>query len=396
MAIVATAAPDPAMRLTQVYFDNFKSLLDFKLPLAKLSCLIGLNGTGKSTVLQALDFAGRLFRGNISGWLAGRNWDAADLNSRLINRRNIDLRIQGEHAGRQVEWHGSFNRGSLRCTKESLLVDEQPRLRVADGAITTPHGETLADGKIAFDYQGSVLSRLKRAALPDENLWSFVDCMRGITSLELLSPQALRRRTDKSFGAIGLGGERLSAFLHDLPPDKEAVLTTKLVQLYPQLRRFHTRSLRRGWKELLIAEQFGEKRVYTEATHINDGMLRLMAILAETLTDATLLMFDEIENGINPELVESLLDTLIDAPQQVLVTTHSPMILNFLDDATARAGVQYLWRDADTGATRTHPFFAIPSLHEKLRVMGPGEAFVDTDLTRLAEEITTLAPSEAD
>jgi len=234
------------MRLTQVHLDNFKSLLDFKLPLAKLTCLIGLNSSGKSTVLQALDIAGWLFRGNISGWLAGRNWNAADLNSRPINRRKLNLRIQGENTGRQVVWRGSFNRGSLRCTSESLWVDKQPRLRVADGAITTTHGETAADGEIAFDYEGSVLSRLKRAALPDDDLWSFVDRMRGITSLELLSPQALRRRTDRSFGALGLGGERLSAFLHDLPPEKEAALTTKLVQLYPRLRCFHTRSLRRG------------------------------------------------------------------------------------------------------------------------------------------------------
>jgi predicted ATPase len=48
----------------------------------------------------------------------------------------------------------------------------------------------------------------------------------------------------------------------------------------------------------------------------------------------------------NPELVEFLLDSLLEAPQQVLVTTHSPMILNWLDDDVARAGVQYLYRDA--------------------------------------------------
>jgi hypothetical protein len=102
------------------------------------------------------------------------------------------------------------------------------------------------------------------------------------------------------------------------------------------------------------------------------------------------LAFDEIENGINLELVEFLLDTLLEAPQQILITTHSPMILNFLEDDVARAGVQYLYR-GDDGRTRSIPFFSIPSLNAKLAVMGPGEVFVDTELSRLPEEIAAMS-----
>lgn len=39
-----------------VWFDNFKSLVDFKIELAKFNCVVGLNGMGKSTLLQVLDF----------------------------------------------------------------------------------------------------------------------------------------------------------------------------------------------------------------------------------------------------------------------------------------------------------------------------------------------------
>jgi len=219
--------------------------------------------------------------------------------------------------------------------------------------------------------------------------------MRRLTSLDLLSPQSLRRRTDASDGRLGLGGERLSAFLYELPAAKRQRLLEQLTECYPRLSQVFARSLRRGWKELSIAEQFGKRKLYTEATHINDGMLRLMAILAETLTESSFLLFDEIENGINPELVEFLLDSLLQAPQQVLVTTHSPMILNWLDDDAARAGVQYLYRDT-VGRTRAIPFFEIPSLAEKLEVMGPGEAFVDTDLTALQDEIDAMDASQPD
>jgi AAA15 family ATPase/GTPase len=121
-------------------------------------------------------------------------------------------------------------------------------------------------------------------------------------------------------------------------------------------------------------------------------MLRLLAILAELTTNHSLLMFDEIENGINPELIEFLIDELLAARQQLLVTTHSPLVLNYLEDEIALKSVQYLYKTA-TGFTKSVPFYEIPSIAEKLQVMGPGEVFVDTNLTKLADEITRLMPS---
>jgi AAA15 family ATPase/GTPase len=127
----------------------------------------------------------------------------------------------------------------------------------------------------------------------------------------------------------------------------------------------------------------------TEARHINDGMLRLIAILAELESEYRFLLFDEIENGINPELVEFVLGALVSGDKQVVVTTHSPMILNYLEDETARRAVVYLYK-SNRGHTKSIPFFSIPSLQEKLTVMGPGEAFADTILTELSAEIDTL------
>ena len=51
--------------IKSIWVDNFKSLVDFKLELAKFNCIVGLNGSGKSTVLQALDFVSQLMVGDI-------------------------------------------------------------------------------------------------------------------------------------------------------------------------------------------------------------------------------------------------------------------------------------------------------------------------------------------
>jgi len=58
----------------------------FELELTKFSCLVGLNGSGKSTVLQAMDFLSQLMVGDLDGWLEERHWERADLNSKLTKK----------------------------------------------------------------------------------------------------------------------------------------------------------------------------------------------------------------------------------------------------------------------------------------------------------------------
>jgi predicted ATPase len=382
----------PSIRLRSIYVDNFKSLVDFRLSLAAFTCLIGLNGSGKSTVLQAIDFISRLFKGNVSQWLEQRQWKSGDLNSKLSGKSNLKLGIELSGADGVFIWGCSFNRSLLRCTQEIVRLNGKTVLSVADGHYwfgdAVQGGATTLRTKIAFEYEGSILSQIKDEVLP-KPLLPLKRFLQQTASLDLLAPQLLRKRAVQSQGELGIGGERLSAFLSELSDEQRLTLGTQLKIAYPHLEQFVTRSLRAGWKELGIHEQFGDKGLYTEARHINDGMLRLMAILAEILTDHQFLLFDEIENGINPELVEFLLDVLVNAHQQILVTTHSPMILNYLDDSVARKGVQYLYKTPE-GFTRAVPFFSIPSLAAKLDVMGPGEAFVDTQLSRLPDEIDAM------
>ena len=101
------------------------------------------------------------------------------------------------------------------------------------------------------------------------------------------------------------------------------------------------------------------------------------------------MLLDEIENGVNPEIIEFVVDSLVAALPQLLVTSHSPMVLNYLTDEVAIDGVIYLYKNSH-GATQAIRLFDIPSMREKLEVMGPGEAYEDTMLSRLADEIDGL------
>ena len=199
----------------------------------------------------------------------------------------------------------------------------------------------------------------------------------------------LRSRTKSADGKLGLGGEKLSAFIHESGPEVKDKLKAELQNVYTQLESVETKSLRSGWKQLEITERFGSQQLKTTARHMNDGMLRLMAILAQLEAGSNFLLFDEIENGINPELIEYLIDHLVAAKQQILVTTHSPMILNYLEDDIAKKGVACLYKN-NQGHTRAIRLFDIPSMAKKLEFMGPGEAFIDTELIHLNQEIEML------
>jgi predicted ATPase len=251
--------------------------------------------------------------------------------------------------------------------------------------------------KVPFEYQGAVFSQLKVDA--DPAIGELKSEMQGLCSLELLSPQLMHRKARASKD-IGKSGENLSPFLDQLTSESKEKLQKMLQEFYPQLSSWNVKTYRFGWKSLRIQESFKESAT-VESGHINDGFLRVIAILAQAHSNHRFLLFDEIENGINPALVERLMDFLVSLGsqgKQVIVTTHSPMILNFLTDDVAREDVLLLYKTND-GKTQSCRYFDQPETGYKLKALGPGEVFIDTDLTKLAARlsgsITNALPGKA-
>lgn len=399
------------MRIKSIKVDNFKSLVDCELPLAKFNCLVGLNGSGKSTVLQFFDFLSQQFKGNLTGWLKNRQWEASDLNSKLTNRRNIGFEVSLIHNNDvEIKWSASFNRQTLQCTTEHVEWNKITLLKVDRGDYTVFNTPVIAEasndlknrfkkdgmvleveiqvglnGKIAFDYQGSVMSQIKESQLPKE-LLELKKFFFDLHALDLLAPELLRQRTRDAGNSLGLGGEKLSAFLYEIGESNRVNIQSKLAKIYPQFKHLDISSLRSGWKSLTVREQFGDTIVKTEARHVADGFLRMLAVFAQLSKEQSFLLLDEIENGVNPELIEFLIDELVESAPQVLITTHSPMVLNYLEDDVAIEGVIYIYKN-QIGATQAIRLFDIPRMREKLTVMGAGEVYEDTLLTQLNAEI---------
>lgn len=400
------------------HIDNFKSLVDFRLSpeggsLAKFTCLVGLNGAGKSTVLQALDFVGHLASGEIEKYLSAREWKPSDMLSKFASRKQLISFEVGLDLGfeENVIWKAAYNTSQDRCTSEEVLLGTERQLRLQAGELVYQSHEPSITGKALFErlsigklkQSGSSLSLLK-----DESLGPILAKLKAFTetlkSLDMLSPQSMRKRAREGTD-IGYGGERLSAFIHSMSPPRRQRLLSHLQTFYPRLESLEARAVKAGWKDLRFTEGYLDadgKPMVSSARHINDGLLRVLAVLAEvqpaakpsgdTHVNHGCVLFDEIENGINPELVRGLVEFLRDASPQVIVTTHSPMILNYLPDDEARRAVLLIYRNT-LGLTRAVRFFDLPSTNERLGLLGPGEVFVDVDLRELSAQAAEQAPS---
>ncbi|MGL5384774.1 MAG: AAA family ATPase [Enterobacterales bacterium] len=389
--------------IEKITIKNFKSLVDVKIELGQFNCFVGMNGAGKSTLLQALDFISQQMHGFLYSWLDSRGWTSKDLYSRTGGLRaahqGISLAVHYRlQDGSGLIWGGNFNRTSMRLTREFILLGDKDSqetvLEVIDGKCKLPDQQF----PIPFEYQGSVLSQLKDSVLP-ASVREFRDAIRNIRSLELLSPHLLRKRSRTQDKDIGAGGEKLSGFLGQLNAAEKERLLSLLQKFYPRLQNFRVATVKGGWKRLAVSESYNmtdglfpgkETTFETEASQLNDGLLRILAILAQAASQSSsLLLLDEVENGINPEIIEKLVDTLVQSPMQVIVTTHSPMILNYLEDDIARKAVQFVYKSPE-GHSQVRRFFDIPRINDKLSYMGPGEAFVDTNLQELSDECVSL------
>jgi predicted ATPase len=370
--------------IKRIYLDNFKAMLDFQMSdIESFVCLVGLNGAGKTTFLQACDFLGQLIHGNMKLWLANRGWEAADLRSKLGSKLNITYEVDIELDGYGlVTWKGTYQVAKGWSTDESVtrtVGTERETIFKTAGSRISMDGETK---DIAFDLDGSILSRQKLIQGKHDLLITLKAFLLSLKSLELLSPHLLRSTSRQKTGDIGLGGEHLPVFLSSLDATGRKRLISLLNEFYPHLTDWEIRSQQYGWKSLVVNEVWKAVPLSTSSRHVNDGFLRLTAILAQAMGQHQVLLYDEIENGITPELIEKLVDFLVGCGKQVIITTHSPMILNYLPDDIARKSVYLLYRN-DAGGIKSLRYFDHPETSRKLEFLGPGEVYVDTPIAEV-------------
>jgi predicted ATPase len=163
-------------------------------------------------------------------------------------------------------------------------------------------------------------------------------------------------------------------------PDRSAItdLERVLNAEIPTLRGISLKSTQDSLKSLeftLVGN--GRPFVTIPAAQASDGALLLTAFLSLAYGNTPeILLIEEPENGLHPSRLKLVIDILRkistgevgNRPRQVLVTTHSPILLNYAKPEEVRI----FQRDQD-GGTRVTPMTKVPDIDKLLQEFAVGE-----------------------
>jgi predicted ATPase len=98
-------------------------------------------------------------------------------------------------------------------------------------------------------------------------------------------------------------------------------------------------------------------------------------------------LLDEIEDGINPYLTEKVIDLLRLAiknlGRQIIVTTHSPVILNDFNPEE----IVFLWKDKK-GFIHSRKFFGTEEMKSLLNALNPGEVWINLEKEEILNRLS--------
>ena len=345
-------------KINSIRIKNFKAIRDSKpIRLTPLTVLIGNNGSGKSSVIEALEMMQAIVLRGIDSamepWHGFEHiWNKSvchDLTSKTNNQVQLpnpmNISLNGVHNKNKVNLGIEL---SLEPAKNKIVLKKSADL------IKVKNGDIF-------------------------KTWQF---------LKLQPPNMFEPRFQKrTFGDIHLNpdGSNIAEYLQtirdkDLSAFNGIIDVLKYVLPYAiDLKPAITTELEKKFYLLL-----SEKGISTSLPGwlLSTGTVRILALLAVLRhpTPPPLIVIEEIENGLDPRtihlFVEEIRSFVEEGIGQVLITTHSPYLL----DLVPLSSIITVERD-DAGA----PVFNTPSDHEELNkwahTFTPGKLYTMGSLT---------------
>lgn len=332
--------------LSKLRVQHYKSLFDLEVDLEPLTVFIGPNGSGKSNICESLvvlsNFLQRLIANN---------------DTTVVQKFFLECFGaigQGAHIESKF-WQGKLN---YLYFYVKAFSDSENEL--------SDNNQFMTDVSVGFDYiQQAVLIKTDRNNGTDlenttSNLRRFLVNFRypnsnlanslKQVSIYDFSPTALASNTSNTPPTSGMdrAGKGIAYTLADIlltNRDRFNELEQRLTRLIPNIKRISLLRTQNQSFSLELIDRYSEHHI--PAADISDGTLRILGFLTALYQENTpsIICFEEIENGIHPWLLHKMVELLkivstegiTGNPVQVLITTHSPVLLNYVEPHQVRA-----------------------------------------------------------
>ena len=367
--------------ITRLEVDGFKSLRDFAVDLEPMTVFIGPNSAGKSNILEALGLLSRVAsqpldeafkhgRGRSldqftrTGGEPGRTMRFAV--EMLLPRTRFKLdKIEDEIISSRYRYELVIERWARQSGAEQLVVGNESLSTIdrAEDRWIDAHPEladraSLSHGHVQLRYSDPPADRARKwtqtaiADLPNVRPPGTVG--EELSSYRVVQLDAARLREPSEridAGTLAPDASNLPTVLADLPKPLLGEIRADLVSLVPGISSFEV--VPDGDSFRIDFELSGGERL--PARLVSDGTLRILGLLTALKGNPrpSVIGIEEPENGIYPGRIRALLELLQETiapkdegelaespaaapgaepdvpplPTQLLLTTHSPVVL---------------------------------------------------------------------
>lgn len=324
-------------RIRHIEIRNFRCIQELAwAPSAGINCLIGPGDSGKSSILDAIDYC--------MGARRALSFTDADFHCLDVSNPIVITATIGEldDALKSLEAYGSYLRGFNATTG---VIEDEPEaqaetvlsVRLTVGGDLDPVW-TLVSDRAEAAGQSRFLTWADRArlaptrvgALPDHNLaWR-----RGsvLNRLSEERPEMAEALANAARNARATFGDLAEAQLGDTLRIVEATAQSLGIPVGEGLKAMldaHSASFSGGTIAL-----HGADGVPLRALGIGSTRLLLAGLQRRASQEATVILIDELEHGLEPHRILRLLGSIgakeAAAPLQAFITTHSPVAVREL------------------------------------------------------------------
>jgi hypothetical protein len=391
--------------LKQLILENWKSFRYAELPLDPLTVLIGTNASGKSNVVEALEFLQRFARGEkietalvgdktFPSIRGGVEWAALKPETEFILKVLVagdddktdylyairiqtlpELKVSEEYIETQ-RINGDFSKIGI---EKFQLLSPPTLLDRADNKSNLKMAESIIDiSKIPTNLLEEISYKLNNKITLDE----LVKVLNGtylplkqqikdrislnISRILIINPIPSKMREYSSLSdTLESDGSNIAGVLAALDSEQKAEVESTLSAY---IKDFPEGDIKKVFAEpvaplkthamLYCKEEWkpGETTLI-DAKTMSDGTLRFIAILTALLTrpEGSQLVIEEIDNGLHPSRAELLVKILREIGSKrkidVLLTTHNPALLDALGPEIVPF-VVVAHRDSETGESK--------------------------------------------
>lgn len=395
--------------LESVQLERFKAA--FKpdpIPLQRFTAIIGRNGSGKSTLLEALQWLDTTLRQDarqacdryqgIHDLINVRSqkrhfalackWrrdEIGPLEYRVEVKEGVDRRTPVIASERLVAQLGSSRATLIKTESKGSRAASEPGIRILHPddderkqRFEEPDRLALGRGSASRTDPGS------DAFLALQNFWSRAVFLR-------LSPQRLAAGSParrKSFEPLlDEEGQLLPALLSEMKKDTRRELAQQLREVLHDITSVEVSKPRtkNDWIYYQLKEtmpyvgQKGRGTFPIPSWMLSEGTRRITAIFALLFHDPppSLLCIEEVENGLDPWTVQRVLarlESAADHGTQVLVSTHSPWVLDHVSSVDSLLQVERI-----EGETRYRKFKDRDDARRFSSDVPPGTRYVEQE-----------------